>query len=56
MTFQQAVETVRAYGAHSWAYEVTADGTVVVGGQDHSMAVAEARAAGHDGPVHRVYG
>ena len=55
MTHDQARATVRAYEAHSWAFEVADDGTIFVGGQDHGESHRQARAAGYNGPIVRVY-
>jgi glycine cleavage system H lipoate-binding protein len=55
MTLQQAIENVKFYERHQWAFEVTDDGTVVVGGTDHGRSEHEARKNGFFGPIHRVY-
>lgn len=55
MTLAEAIEAVKAYDAHQWIYEVASDGSVVVGGTDHTLSVYKARQAGHEGQVYHVY-
>jgi hypothetical protein len=49
MTLEEARAVVRQYAQHQWAYEVTDDNIIVVGGNDSRLALAKARAAGHKG-------